>query len=226
MQTEFSDYTSWVLVELLENDWERIHAYRKWLFSPHANTDLGCSFWWMCFQHHDFRVLFIMTWSMAFHQSWSKIYFYVYVAYTFIYYGVKCSSEEKIKGIKWPIKLRTSLIKTVAFIFPAWFEQAISCSVLNDFLYLFALTCRRWSWKRQRMTLITSPWCDSTPGELVIQGSRGVISISKATKKVLMPEFFLFFQLESDDGLAPDKRLIRWLDLWPAEQFQYPSLHW
>ncbi len=57
---------------------------------------------------------------MAFHQSWSKIYFYIYVAYTFVYDGVKFSSEEKIKGIQLPIKLRTGLIKAGAFIFPAF----------------------------------------------------------------------------------------------------------
>ncbi len=164
---------------------------------------------------------------MAFHQSWSKIYLYIYVAYTFVYDGVKCSSEEKIKGIQLPIKLRTSLIKAGAFIFPAWFEQAISCSLswMTFFIYLHwpaedeVERDREWPW-------LLAP--DVTPHQVnwssKVQG--GSCPSAKQRKKVLVPGFFLFFQLESDDGLVPDKRLIHWPDLWPAEQFQYPSLHW
>ncbi len=67
---------------------------------------------------------------MAFHQSWSKIYFYIYVAYTFVYDGVKCPSEEKIKGIQLPIK-------------PVWLKQEPSFSQpgLNR---LFPALCPEW----------------------------------------------------------------------------------
>lgn len=122
----------------------------------------------------------------------------------------------------------TSLIKTVAFIFPVRFEQAISCS--SSWMTLFLSICidpLKMKLKEiengpdyQPLMWLHTRWSWSSKG----QG--GVTSISPATKKVLVPGFFLFFPLESDDGLGPDKGLIHWPDLWPAEQFQYPSLHW
>lgn len=144
-----------------------------------AKIDLGCSFWWMSFQHHDCRVLFIMTWSMAFHQSWSifmvKIIFPVALCVYFYIWWCQMSIRRENQAYKSKLNdetIGTSLIKTIAFIFPVRFEQATCSSSWMTFILSICIDPLKMKWKEiengpdyQPLMWLHTRWSWSSKGQ-------------------------------------------------------------